>query len=116
MFKMIITLELRKVWSTRSIEIQDHPGTGYNWQRYISGWAERRKPFPPMRKRKKRAGEDMPQWQIDYTMAQWYFEEGDLENAETFGVTALELAPPDAAPIIQQFLSLLGSGGTETEG
>ncbi len=64
----------------------------------------------------KRAGDDMPPWQIDYTMAQWYFEEDDLENAGIFGEKALETAPPDAVPIIQQFLSMLGSGNTETEG
>jgi hypothetical protein len=58
----------------------------------------------------------MPPWQIDYTMAQWYFEEDDLVNAEIFGEKALEMAPQDAVPIIQQFLSLLGSGNTETEG
>jgi tetratricopeptide (TPR) repeat protein len=60
--------------------------------------------------------ENLPDWQLDYTLAQWFYEEGDLDNAESFGENALASAPDDAVTVIQQFLTALNSGGVETEG
>jgi len=60
--------------------------------------------------------ENLPGWQLEYSLAQWFFEEGDLDNAESFGKNALASAPEDAATIIQQFLAALNSGERETEG
>ncbi len=60
-----------------------------------------------------RSSDDTPQWQIDYTMAQWFLEEQDLENAQAFGEKALLSAPDDAVSVIQQFLSVVSSQSSD---
>lgn len=51
-----------------------------------------------------------PLWQIDVTVAQWFLEVGDSEQARLLANRALAVAPAEAAGQIQGFLDQLGSG------
>jgi tetratricopeptide (TPR) repeat protein/O-antigen ligase len=54
---------------------------------------------------------DFPLWQIDVTVAQWFLEMGDREQASILANRALATAPPEMAGQIQDFLNQIGGGG-----
>ena len=62
------------------------------------------------------AGADTPQWQIDFTMAQWIAAAGDLEAAAEFAQSALQLSPAEAQEQIQGFLVRITTGSVESDG
>jgi tetratricopeptide (TPR) repeat protein/O-antigen ligase len=54
---------------------------------------------------------DFPLWQIDLTVAQWFSEMGDREQAHTLARRALAVAPPEMTEQIQAFLDQLAGEG-----
>jgi tetratricopeptide (TPR) repeat protein len=46
----------------------------------------------------------VPQWQLDFTLARGFFEGGDLIRAEEFARSAIALAPEEVVPQIETFL------------
>jgi tetratricopeptide (TPR) repeat protein len=62
------------------------------------------------------AGEDLEQWRIDYTMADLFFQEGQLDQAELYAAKALEAAPDDVAAQIQQFIDQIAGARGEVDG
>jgi tetratricopeptide (TPR) repeat protein len=54
---------------------------------------------------------DFPLWQIDLTVAQWFSEMGDREQAHTLARRALAVAPPEMTGQIQAFLDQLAGEG-----
>jgi tetratricopeptide (TPR) repeat protein len=53
------------------------------------------------------------EWQMDFTMAQWFSEVGETTRAIEFANSALAEAPPEAAGQIEQFLAEQSAGGSE---
>jgi tetratricopeptide (TPR) repeat protein len=47
---------------------------------------------------------EVPQWQLDFTLARGFFQGGDLVRAEEFTRSALAQAPEEVAPQIEAFL------------
>jgi tetratricopeptide (TPR) repeat protein len=60
--------------------------------------------------------DDLEQWRIEYTMADWFFQEGQFEEAEEFGLKALAGAPDDVAAQIQQFIDGIAAARGEVDG
>ena len=50
---------------------------------------------------------NFPLWQVNFTMAQWFFDEGFMDNATIFGTRALDNAPAEAVEQIQSFLAII---------
>jgi tetratricopeptide (TPR) repeat protein len=58
----------------------------------------------------------VPQWQLDFTMARGFFENGDLIRAEEFARSAAALAPEEVVPQIETFLlQITGETGGDGE-
>jgi tetratricopeptide (TPR) repeat protein len=53
------------------------------------------------------------EWQIDFTMAQWFSEVGEQARAIEFARSALAGAPPEVSEQIEQFLAEQAAGGSE---
>lgn len=49
-------------------------------------------------------GGNVPQWQLDFTMARGFFTSGDMVRAEEFARNAAALAPEEVIPQIETFL------------
>ncbi len=56
-----------------------------------------------------RSDENIPDWQINLTMAQWWLAQ-NYELAEFYGELALDSAPPDAAGSVRQLLDQIAAG------
>jgi tetratricopeptide (TPR) repeat protein len=67
-------------------------------------------------KASERAGDDLPQWQIDYTVAQWFLEAGDPDAAVTYAQLALQSAPEDTKSAVEQFLNNISAQGENSDG
>jgi tetratricopeptide (TPR) repeat protein len=58
------------------------------------------------------ATDNLPAWQMDITVAQWFVELGDIPQAIALAERALADAPPDSAAQIRAFITQLsGQGG-----
>jgi len=59
---------------------------------------------------------NLPQWQLDFTMARAFFQNGDLVRAEDFARSALAVAPEEVAPQIETFLTqITGDAGGDNQ-
>jgi tetratricopeptide (TPR) repeat protein len=56
------------------------------------------------------ASDNLPAWQMDVTMAQWFAEQGDLAQARTLAERGLTEAPPESTAQIRAFLDQLPDG------
>jgi tetratricopeptide (TPR) repeat protein len=63
-----------------------------------------------------RRGDELEQWRIDFTMADWFFREGLFDTAEEFGLQALGGAPADVAEQIQQFIEQVAAARGQVDG
>jgi tetratricopeptide (TPR) repeat protein len=61
-------------------------------------------------------GDDLEQWRIDFTLADMYFQEGQLDKAEEFGLKALEAVPDELIPQLQEFLDNIAAARGEVGG
>jgi tetratricopeptide (TPR) repeat protein len=61
-------------------------------------------------------GGNLPRWQLDFTMARGFFQNGDLVRAEEFARSAVEQAPEEVIPQIETFiLQITGESGDGDE-
>ena len=56
----------------------------------------------------------MPQWQIEFILAQRFLEAGDTARALEFGQNALAQAPAESVEQVQQFISAIEGSGADT--
>ncbi|MFZ0549086.1 MAG: hypothetical protein WAM60_26805, partial [Candidatus Promineifilaceae bacterium] len=61
------------------------------------------------------SGGQVPQWQLDFTLARGFLQSGDLVRAEEFARSASALAPDEVVPQIESFLTQITgqAGGDE---
>ena len=63
-----------------------------------------------------RREEDLEQWRIDFTIADWFLQEEYFDRAQEFGRRALDGAPADVAEQIQQFIDSAAAAGGQVDG
>jgi hypothetical protein len=59
-----------------------------------------------------RGGEELPEWRVAFTIAQWYQREGDLAMAGQFARRSLAMAPTEVAAQIEEFVNELSATGS----